>query len=635
MKEKSNSKQKFYRKKLNNENYYNMNQFYPIKFFHYNAIKKIFNNKIQKSKKNINEIKKIKKEEEDDYNNSIYSKRILSPNLSFTNLRNKKFNNLFNKYNSTDERYKQIYKFGFYSKRIFFPSKKNNSNIIKCKFIKTNRIKTKNKIKLKKNNPFIDIHNINNINKNLIYRFNNIYKLCNTKSNNTISNKTNTNNTLSNCSISNIAPLTNFLNESNTNTNNNSNNFQNSSYFRDFNPSGKKKNINNIKVIKKKGKNSKEEKEIFIRRIILEEKYTIDSNGKRKTIYVKKISPSLKERDVENSADKRLIRNKSNNNKDIILINHKDINLKFHLNKSDKKYIVKTEFEKFYDNCKMKINNSRSINNNIRKNYKHLLNIKNENKSYQSLFRPKKRYYITLIEDNIDKNSTKTNKKIYKINNKQSPIKAIISNKIPIKYKLNDLKFTKDKMADKKIKIDNYLSYNNSSDKKNKSNNINSSKEKTPLFYLSLKHDISDSTSSIKSKNNINKFFMSSYKVSSTSSNNNSIKNSFKNTNIKIINKKKYNLYINVDNNNLRSKSLNKIVNNKNNRYMKLFIKYLKNNIIDDTEINKSHTNFVNQKIEKCNILNKISKINSKKRKCANYINIKKKEKKKNKKNNF
>ena len=130
MKEKSNSKQKFYRKKLNNENYYNMNQFYPIKFFHYNAIKKIFNNKIQKSKKNINEIKKIKKEEEDDYNNSIYSKRILSPNLSFTNLRNKKFNNLFNKYNSTDERYKQIYKFGFYSKRIFFPSKKNNSNII-------------------------------------------------------------------------------------------------------------------------------------------------------------------------------------------------------------------------------------------------------------------------------------------------------------------------------------------------------------------------------------------------------------------------------------------------------------------------------------------------------------------------
>ena len=71
-----------------------------------------------------------------------------------------------------------------------------------------------------------------------------------------------------------------------------------------------KNNKNIIKCLKNKYSNDGDEKEntVFIRRIILEEKFTIDSKGDKKTIYIKEVSPIFQSSDIVNSADKRLIK---------------------------------------------------------------------------------------------------------------------------------------------------------------------------------------------------------------------------------------------------------------------------------------------------------------------------------------
>ena len=66
------------------------------------------------------------------------------------------------------------------------------------------------------------------------------------------------------------------------------------------------KYINNNNIIQDKNiknkntKNKEKESTLYVRRIILEEKYTIDSKGDKKTIYVKKISPAIKIKKIRN-----------------------------------------------------------------------------------------------------------------------------------------------------------------------------------------------------------------------------------------------------------------------------------------------------------------------------------------------
>ena len=607
MKEKSKLREKFFRKNINNEDD-NCNQCKPIKYFCYNAVKKIVNNKNKHFTNKINEIKKVKKEEEDEYNKSIYNKKLLiSHNLSFSNSINKEYNNLANKYNSTDERFKSLYKFGFYSKRIFFNLNKNNSKIPKSKFSKICKIKAKNKTKLNKN--LFDTKIINGMAKNIIYRLNNINELIDNKENNTNACKTLTNNVLS--ILSNFNKTNSYYYKiDNTNTNENNSNFHNLSYYEDFTPSENKKYNKKIMKSKRNQKNSKIKKggkEVYIRRIVLEEKYTIDSNGEIKRIYIRKISPSIKVRNEKVSRDKSLKRNNMDNS----FINDRNINLdlnrssfqQINLNRSDHKSRITAKISNFNNNYKKNINNSKTINDKILQNYKYLYK-DNKNNGCLSFFQsPKKGYLINIIDNNLEKKNSKINN----INNKQNTIKGIILNKTPFKYQLNNSGFIRSKKIDRKSKIDYNLSYNDEKNKSIISQKSNSFLPKTPLNNLSKKsrHDCSKLlNTSIQNQNNINKLMIFPSKVSSTSSNNNSIKNSFINANIKIINKKnKFNLYINLDNNNicdnLRKKSSNKISNNKNNRYMKLFLKYLKNDIIVDDENNESQRNFHNKKFEK------------------------------------
>ena len=95
-KEKSKSKKNLQPKKANNDNVKNNNPFFiPIKYFCFNEVKKIVDNKNKKSpgiNKNNEKLKKpiknekIRKEEEDDYTKIIYNKPIIIPhNISLTN----------------------------------------------------------------------------------------------------------------------------------------------------------------------------------------------------------------------------------------------------------------------------------------------------------------------------------------------------------------------------------------------------------------------------------------------------------------------------------------------------------------------------------------------------------------------
>ena len=440
-KERSKSKTKMQPQKINNENVKNSNPFISIKYFCFNEVKKIVNNKNKKlsddnknneKTKNQNKGQKIRKEEEDEYTKIIYNKRlIISHNLSFSNLlslnyslnRIEENDEYLNYWKSTDERYKALIKYGLNTKKIIRAYKEKSINIRindikRSKFSKKERFKksnkSQNKIKIINNKNFIDIHNINNINgNNIIYRGNNpnINESCNnTLTSNTITSKTITNNTMSIYTISNLSHNSYYNKQKNTNTNSNAN--HNLSLNKENNEKENFNKINNIKVIINKGRNKNKnmnknlrnknmkynakENTVFVNRFILEEKFTIDSKGDKHTIYIKKITPAIKTNDIIYSADKRIVKNKKiiknndYNNKDNTFINHNDINLNFNVcsfqkinlnNNINKKNSLKEKTENLDDHYfKNEIKNDTIINEDILQNYKDFLNTKNYNK---------------------------------------------------------------------------------------------------------------------------------------------------------------------------------------------------------------------------------------------------------------
>ena len=584
-KEKSNSKQKNSLKKTNNNSNNsknnNNNPFFPIKYFCFNEVKKIVNNKNKKSPLQNKTNEKLqpnkkrentKKEEEDDYCKNIYVKKLKVPhNISSINLRkknlylnkieintnnNQNYNHCINN-NSYDERYKTINKFGYYTKKILCVANMMMSGSVawngngtfgiglkKSKFGKINK-KMKKNIRNKKisnqNNNYLDIHDITNMNNNnIIYRSNNINESNNTITSNTVTSKTITNNTMSNYTLSNITPSSYYNKTNNTNNTNSNiidyNNLQNINNNKDYvqmnqnNDSnnnikvirnkGRNKNINinnNIikeikkKNVKKKNKEKVKENTVFIRRIILEEKFTIDSKGDKKTIYIKKISPIMKLKDpAVNSADKRLIKNKKliknnnnnnnknyNNKKDNTFINHNDINLNFNvcsfqkINVKDnvnviegKKEKIISKLESFDENDTTENNlinsnndiSENTMNDSIIKNYHNFLNIKtgnkiiyqkpnsmiykteNNHKSYQSLFsNPSKKYIIhPTCGNNCERQKKPKNNKKIANNIKKNSTNDFDNNKIPLKYIITNQRFLKNKMVHRKNKS-NYI----------------------------------------------------------------------------------------------------------------------------------------------------------------------------------
>ena len=363
---------------------------------------------------------------------------------------------------STEERYKIVNHFDFYTKKIFH--RNMFINVKKSKYRKKNKKNKrflKNKFKLNDHQTFMVMQNMNNTDENNeIYKSNNINESNITLNNNTIRNKTLVNNAMSNFSLSNIS-LNSIYNISN---NTNSYNIENKRYNVENESKILIKKMSNEKNIENKGRNKNNDiknknaknneniNTVFVRRIILEEKFIIDSKGEKKTIYIKKISPVIKTKEIINSADKRLFKNsnkiinnkKNYNNNDNTFINHNDINLNFNLcsfqkinlNGNSNNNIVsknkllalRPKIESFEEGNKININNRTSLNDILLHNYKNLINVKNCNtmmyqksngiykpdnhKSYQSLFQnPNKKYYVYLSGNNFNKQKSKINKK--------------------------------------------------------------------------------------------------------------------------------------------------------------------------------------------------------------------------------
>ena len=714
-KEKSKSKSKLESKKINNEkSKINNPFFFPIKYFCFNEVKKIVNNKNKKSPvinknnekpKNINNHKTNKKEEEDDYKKSIYTKRlIISHSISLTNMINPNYasdkiegkNNYLNYCYSADVRYKPIHKFGLNTKKILYNikqkiNKKYNIITKKNKFSRNNKKnKTIKKLSNKTQN-YIDIHNITNINPNtIIYRLCNIDDSKNIITSNTINNKTITNKEINNYLISNNTPNKCF-NKNNTDTNRN---------HKITNINNKRnKNINKSLRIKNAEKNEKDNN-IFIRRFILEEKYTIDSKGDKKTIYIKKINPIIQQKNILNSADKRLIKNKNklkNNNsknKDNTFINHNDINLNFNvcsfqkinLN-SNRKNILKEKLESLDDDYKSNMYNETSLNETIMQNYKDLLSIKNGNKiiyqkangiinnseknhkNFQSIFlSPNQKYLIKINGNDYVKKKSKMSKNICNNNNninknsknncdiKKNSSKEFKSNKIPFKYMLSHPRFLKNKVVHRKMKtninnLENIKIYDYYKEEEN--NHTLSNKRslsfigKNTVYNLVKKlkdnkkiefkdklfngNNLSIYDTLIKNQiNKINEYFYFSPLISEIESKENTKINSINNNKSKKINKIiKTNLCLNINDSNDTSKrcnSLNKIINknnkNNNSNENKLFIHYLKNNMISGSIRNKSHRNFLIKKCYKYNLKNILNKKNNSNNKRGIYSNI-------------
>ena len=711
--ERSNSKEKIPQKKFNDTMEKNNNPIFPIKYLCFNEVKKIVNNKNKKSpvtnknNENIKITNRIKKEEEDDYNQIIYNKRVkINRNLSYTNLNiNKLINNYknenMNKCNSTDERYKIVKMFGLYTKKIFYGSRIINSTmrssimvIKKCRFSKKNGKKKKyrNKIKMNNNN-YINVNEIANSNNNIIFRTNNINESNNTITSNTITSKTITNNTMSNYTMSNV---TNNSNNNKKNINTNPNINKKIPNKKEYKTQIQENKINNIKIVRNKGRNNnlnlninkninkqnKKNKEneniVFVRRIILEEKFTIDSKGDKKTIYIKKISPIIKTNEIMNSADKRLRNKKINrniNDKDNTYINHNDINLNFNvcsfqkinLNNSYQKnrlLSLNQKMDSFDEDNNKGINVNNSINDTILRNYKDFLNIKkcnkiiyhkpngisykleNNHKSYQSLFpSPNRKYLIQLSESDLDNK----NNNLYdgKNKNHHQELKKLSKNmkhNSPLNYILSYPRCLKNKMVHRKTKTNFIIP-------KEENENILTPKEGKESFTnkrslsfvgkiymqnmvkkikkgrkIELKDkikNINTPTPQDSSKNRQNKINDYLYfpipnneknkiKKINSNRNNKNCKNLKKlnicnKPNIQVKNKDENN----NNNNSIRSHSMSKIKvkNNFSSNEIKLFLNYLRNNLII-SERNKSHRNFIIKKKEKYNFNNNKSKSN-------------------------
>ena len=526
--------------KINSKNYMNPNDknnnkdnnisIYPIKYFCFNEVKKIVNNKNNKnSPENI--ITKVqqnlKKEEEDYYSQSIYNKRCFNKitNISSINILNHNYKlkdifekeNYMNNSNSTDERYKAICIFGLKTKKIFkkFKNNKGFINIGNNKFSKKNRKKCKLRNKNRESNTFLDLHEINNINSidnDVNNRTNNATEYYNNITSNSNMSKTITNNTINNYTISNITSNS-CINKSNNNAI--KNNIKKETNDKLLNNKKYKKINNNIKVMKNKGRNknkndikNEKEKTVFVRRIVLEEKYTIDSKGSKKTIYLKKLSPSFKINKNINSADKKSnkkYKKKNNINlKDNTFINHNDINFNFNVCPIQKNNFINnnrntnmSKVEKFDDNP-LNINDS-SINDTIKRSYKNIFNIKNcskliykysnmqlneldRHKSYKSFISsPDKKFIIKIIGNNPDiKKIKKTQNTINNCNQfiilknkkktKKNTITKNISNNSPLKYELANSRFLKNKYVYRKTRT-NFININSMDNKKLKSDN--------------------------------------------------------------------------------------------------------------------------------------------------------------------
>ena len=509
-KENSKSKNKVIQRKNSNgnEKKYN-NPFYPIKYFCFNDVKKIVNNKHKKSPisknneklKNITKNEKAKKEEEDDYDENIYNKKLIIPfNSSCKNL--SKLNFHLNKYKlkndfrwfSTDERYKILKKYGLFTKKIINNIKKEKTTIRKIlifkksKFSKNKAIKKKIKNKIKLNNyKYIDINEISNIN-NLICRAHTINEFDNNLSNNNLTTKITANNITNNYIKS--SKINNSMPNKSVNKNKYivqkiKNNIKNNVYMQI-------NKINNIKIINNINKsneyriqnrnNDENRNNVFVRRIVLEEKFTIDSKGDKRTIYFKKINPNLNTKDLINSHKKRSKRkNKNkiklrNNNKDNPYINNDDVNTnvkvgsfqKINLNKKkiDKLLHMNSKMDSYDEESNALSTNNNKNNNNPNatnlQNYKYYLNIKNYNKIY----RPKPNGILYKSEKNRNSYQNlihNANKRILKPLNISEKDKSKIKEKPKTKmnYSLNVSLNKKNNKKNKNIRYNSPLNYMN------------------------------------------------------------------------------------------------------------------------------------------------------------------------------
>lgn len=534
-KENSKSKNKVIQKKNSNgnERKYN-NPFYPIKYFCFNDVKKIVNNKRKKSPasknneklKNVIKNEKVKKEEEDDYDEKIYNKKLIIPyissskNLSIINF-NLKYNldknvtkNDFRCF-SSDERYKILKIYGLFTKKIMnkIKNEKITSRKIlifkKSKFSKYKGRKKMVKNKTKLNNyKYIDINEISNIN-NLICRTCTINEFDKNLTNNNIASKITNNNTMNNYIKSNLinnSMPNKLVNKNKVIVQKIKNNIKNNVYMQ-------VNKINNIRIINninrpnefrnQNRKNDENDNNVYVRRIILEEKYTIDSNGDKKTICIKKINPNLNTKEIINNHEKKIkTKNKNkikirNNIKDNPYINHNDINTninscsfqKINLNKKKLNNLLhKSSKVDSYDEEKNNYTNKT-----ILQNYKYYLNIKNSNKiyrpkpngilyksennhkSHQNLFHNTSRTILKpLNHSELDKDKKKAkskskskmnhslNVKMNKINDKK---KKKIKFNSPLKYTHIYPQYFKNKIIHRKTKT-NCLIPNNNEDNK-------------------------------------------------------------------------------------------------------------------------------------------------------------------------
>ena len=619
-KERNNLQKKLSQKKKNkpyNIININNNPFYPIKNFILKGAPKIITNNINNiiNKKVLKSEKKLKKdslkvEEEDEYNQNIYNTKILiHHNISSQNLlennfiikQMKNFKKLNKKWNSTDERYKTVHKFGFFSKIIFNEINKRKLNKLKVnqkkgKFNKRSRNKELMKKRLINNNN-LDIQNIKNT-KN-IYNSNNIDELNFVLTNNTITNNTIYSLTKSNKSfftktkIQNINTKDNKSNKRQSNFKNKSNKYYNLQIIKD-------KIINKNSINKKnKIKNFKNSKEkVFIRRIILEEKYTIDSAGNKKTIYFKRINPNMNIHQILYNSDKKKIQTKQKYKiyknyeiKDNSIIKKNDIKFnalspKMNLNyTTERKININTE-----EGNKLINNNSED---DILQNYKHSLSLKNYDKLiYQKPFENKK-YYISLKGKNFDKNKSKVNNNIRKyITNNKNSSKVFKSNHSD--KKITHFPNLKNKKIHRNVKTNFSLSNNTESQKINFDENDDNSILKRAHSLVSSKHSLIDSEQNNKDKKNLE----------IRNENKNGKKKSEEKVSTKLpLKKRKDSLQLSLSNSSLASKNNTKM---KNTKYIKKINSNNKYNIyiyINDSNYNSNNCNIENSR---SNSLNKI-----------------------------
>lgn len=650
------------------------NPFNPIKYFYFKEVKKFVNIKKNKNNKSLNENVKIKitntkdnynsKNEEDYYNKIIYEKKInIIHNISSINLINRnlsiKIDKSSQQYYSNDERYKTVNRYGLYTKKIYCEINKSikrkilniNTSLKLSRFSK--KSKTKNKIKnIKK---YCENIKINGISNNNISNMN----FPNTTSNN----KTITNNTVGNYTIFNISNICYFKKTFNINTNDNNVQKINN------NSKGKINKISNIEILKNKkiynikntnnkknqNSNNKEDK-VFVRRIILEEKYTIDSEGNKKTIFFKKINPIKKVDTPISSPDKKISKSKKN----LKNLNDSLNNENSFMGKNDIKYnfiVESTPKNKIKNITERKINTTNDDDNkysnsqiaNIFQNYRDSLNSKKI--VYQNSFgnlSSNKKYFIRLRGKKPDKNhNIKNSPKKYESNKKKSPHMRYIKNKNNYSKNINNKIKTNYSQLNKKYKktIKNDMYNQDSEDNTRTDKKSFSFLNKNSISALvnsvkenKIKSAIQNESSASEDRNNAyeiipiynkNNYLFFSRSNSSVSSNNNTKKSSGKNFKYlkKVASNNKYNIFININDSNSNCNNYDCFSLNKNRNL-------LKEKISPEMGNNNNYRNILDKKCRKNKLESDLNKlmINKKNTNRINYSYLIFKKKKDNKK---